>query len=51
MAKTRIEHLKDLVDELYLSSHHPERDPWSDYLFENHIYLVAHESVLFSNRF
>lgn len=50
MKKTRIEYLKQLVDELYLSCN-PERDSWADYLFEHHIYLVAEQSVLLANRF
>jgi hypothetical protein len=50
MTKTRIEHLKQLVDELYLSDN-PERDSWADYLFGHHIYLVADQSVLLARRF
>ena len=50
MQKSRIQLITELVDNLYLSRH-SGRDSWADYLFEHHIYLVAHESIILSDRF
>lgn len=47
---TRIEKLRSEVDKLYKAKN-PNRDEWADWLYENHVVVVADYAVKLANRF